>query len=521
GGMWHQLVWSQARASFLLPAGSRTAATVRIGALAASVAACLCLAGCASAPPPVDTTAPTVTAHTPADGDDNVSVHAPITVRFSEALAPESVTDSTVQLAGTGSIAIAKTLDLSNDGVLTVTPVASLTLPQDMVLSLTSGLHDPSGNALVPITYSWTLPNWLRLGDDPVMQYEADSQVYSPLLAVDGAGTLVVAGNQVAYPEARLRRWDGEAWQALPLPSDDGSTLMVHDIEFDDLGRLVMVWLHRTSATSDFYVSRLEGAAWTHLGDGLLVGSTMYPEAAAVAIGADGEPVVAWSEKVDPGNSQTDQYVKRWNGTSWVQLGSKLDVTDNNMVQVIGVALSLGGAPLVSWLETVTDVTRVRTFDATTSSWGSVGTSPFVDYQPQLLVPASGGLLAVGATTTGIRVYAFNGTNWVQRGAPALRQAGAVPRTPSVHLTAAETVVAAWSEYVSATSMAEVNVAELTDEGWVYLGAPIDIPVEFSITEPSLVLLGDDLPAIAVGTYEPFPGSFEFRNRTLFRQLNR
>jgi hypothetical protein len=278
-----------------------------------------------------------------------------------------------------------------------------------------------------------------------------------------------------------------------------------------------MVWRHHSGTNWDFHVGRLDDSGWTQLGDGLLVDPTKYADAAAVAIGTNGEPVVAWSE----GSGATDQYVKRWNGSTWVQLGSKLDVSDDNWVQLIDVAVSLGGSPLVSWVDRVTDATLVRAFDSTTSSWGSLDTSPFVATLPQLMVPANGGLLAAGTSAAGIRVYAFDGTKWVQQGAPALRHAGASTRAPSVRLTVSGTVVAAWAEYLSSADITTVNVAELTNQGWVYLGDPIDIAAGFGFTDPSLVLLADDLPAIAVGTYEPFPGSFEFLSRTLFRHLNR
>lgn len=444
-------------------------------------------------------------------------------MQFSEPLAPTSVTDTSVQLAGTGSIAIAKSLDLSDDGLLTITPVGSLALPQDLTLGLGGGITDPAGNGLDPLAYAWTLPNWLRLGDDPVMQYEGINASHVPLLVVDSAGTFVIAANREESPRARLRRWDRDEWQMLPLPAATGDNVYVHAVVIDDLDRLVMVWDDQLvlGAGWDFHVSRLDGAAWAELGDGLLVSPDARPEVAAVTVGNDGEPVVAWVEQTSQAGNPTDQYAARWNGASWVQLGSKIDAMDDNWIQTIDVTVSLNGAPLVSWVDRTHDVTEVRAFDATTSTWGSVGLSPFVDALPCLLTPSNGGLIAVGATTTGIRAYDFDGTTWVARGVPALRQAGASAEHPSVHLTPAGTVAAAWREYSTTTGATAVNVAELTEEGWEFLGEPIEITTDSFLLAPSLALQGGDVPAVATGTHEPLPGTSTFRVRTLLRVLNR
>lgn len=487
--------------------------------IGAWLAAALLLASCTT-PPPADLTPPSVTSHTPPADADNVSVHDVIEVKFSEPLAPASVSDDNVQLAGNGSVNLAKTMTLSDDGVLVVAPLAPLALPQDVVLNLGAGVRDLAGNALTPYTYGWTVPSWLRRGEDPVVDNVGSTFIYSALLAVDSLGTAVVASNRETSPQARLSRWDGDVWQPLPLPAAQDGAVFAADMAFDQQDRLVLVWEGRlqSGVRASFQVSRLEGTTWTTLGAGLLTNADYFASAAALTF-SGGQPLVAWAERTTAGNSDSDQYVSRWSGTAWVPMGGKLDVIDTNVVFDIDVAIGLGGNPIVAWGDSSSGASQVRSYDATTLSWQSLGASPTSYASPQVLVPTGGGLLLAISVGSGISLYGFNGADWLPAGVPLSRKAGASAGRPSARITQADTVMVAWSEFLSQAST--VNVAELTDEGWLFHGEPIELTAGLSFSGPSLALLAGDVPALAVATYEPVSGSPQFVSRTLYRQLNR
>lgn len=505
----------------LLP-GTRTLSHWRVsGAVAACLTLVSALAGCGpgSTPQPNDSTPPEVASNVPAAGDDNVWVGQPIAVTFSEPLDPGTVNDTSVQLAGSGSVDIAKTLALTGN-TLTVTPVSTLDLPQTLTLSLTAGIQDLAGNPLEPATWSWTVPSWLRLGDDPVLTYTGDSFVYWPHLALDTHDRPVVAGNREESPQALLRRWDGTAWVDIPPPNGADGSGYIHDLAMavDDP---VVAWSGRfeDGPDSDFYVSRWDGEAWTLLGGGLKVGDVI-PEEAALAVTSSGLPVIAFSQKAMGGNSPADLLVKRWTGTTWQALGAKLDVNDGAAIQDIDIVLDGDDDPIVSWGERFFDVSFVKAWDPTLQTWqllgGAISTS---EQAPAMVVRAGGELVAAdNASDQTIRLFRYAAPNWVPLG-PALRRDESRTTTdPSLIENAAGEVMVGWSEIGAAGS--SVEVATLRAGAWVFTEDAITISAPSGLSNVSLGLLDGATPVVVYTLFRPHDVGFEFDNETRFRQHN-
>ncbi|MBI2823285.1 MAG: DUF4082 domain-containing protein [Planctomycetia bacterium] len=105
--------------------------------------------------PPADTTPPTVTAMSPANGATNVPTNVAATVRFSEAINTTSLSSSTLQiLDGTTLVPATITYD-ANTNTATIAPVSPLANSRTYTLSATGGipgLKDTSGNNLAQTT---------------------------------------------------------------------------------------------------------------------------------------------------------------------------------------------------------------------------------------------------------------------------------------------------------------------------------------------------------------------------------
>lgn len=112
---------------------------------------------------PVDTTAPTVTATSPASGATGVSRSAPMTATFSEAIDPLTVSAGTFELRDPGNALVAATVTYNTTTrVATLTPSAALAALTTFTATVKGGATDPrvkdlAGNALAANqTWSFT-----------------------------------------------------------------------------------------------------------------------------------------------------------------------------------------------------------------------------------------------------------------------------------------------------------------------------------------------------------------------------
>jgi methionine-rich copper-binding protein CopC len=103
-----------------------------------------------SSTPPANTTPPTVTAFSPANGSTNVATSSPITVTFSEAMNAATVNSSTVQLMNGNAAVTASVTYNSANNTATLTPTAALanSTYTIVVKGGTAGVADSSGNLL-------------------------------------------------------------------------------------------------------------------------------------------------------------------------------------------------------------------------------------------------------------------------------------------------------------------------------------------------------------------------------------
>ena len=99
-----------------------------------------------TAPPPPDTTAPTVTGVAPAYGAVGVAVNTNVVVTFSE---PVNGVDSTTFMLSVADVAIASTVTVAADRLsATLDPDAALANGTPYTVTVTSGVTDTSRNAL-------------------------------------------------------------------------------------------------------------------------------------------------------------------------------------------------------------------------------------------------------------------------------------------------------------------------------------------------------------------------------------
>ena len=216
-----------------------------------------------------------------------------------------------------------------------------------------------------------------------------------------------------------VRRWDGTTWAEMGSgsASDGGISNNVGDWQNPALaigpdGMPVVAWAGGSNISDgDIYVRRWDGTTWAEIGAGSATGGGIsntsgwsgYP---SLAVGPDGAPVVAWSDGSN-GSDDTNNdeiYVRRWDGTTWVELGGSgsgggISNTDNYSWYPT-LAIDPDGMPIVAWDDRSSGNREiyVRRWDGTawaemgagSASGGGISHDPFDSQNPSLAIGPDG-----------------------------------------------------------------------------------------------------------------------------------
>ncbi|KFE66082.1 Ig-like domain-containing protein [Hyalangium minutum] len=355
----------------------------------------------------VDRTRPIVTGPF-TNGDTNVRKDAIIRLTFSEPMRTTPVTAASLSLTDSSRV----TLNWSQDQkTLTVTPEAPITPPKTLTLSLrASDFQDQAGNALsgsAPTQWQWTVPTFLTEWATP-------------------------------------KQGDGATDRAA--------------FALDRSGRPVIAWPALTSATgvTDLYVARSDTSSTTPLGGALRAQPSQTTSVSEVSVAVDNSnrPVVAWLEPV---SDEEQVFVRRWNGSSWDELGPVPNPIANSDASGLVLATGDSDEPVVAWQETDT------------------------------------------SSVSRVYVYRWNGTAWAAVGAPLEGRAGASAHSPSLAIDKQNRPWVAISESSSdPTFLTAVVVRIWTGTNWGQYNVglrPNDVPTNATVGRSSLVVNAQGEPA--------------------------
>jgi hypothetical protein len=225
---------------------------------------------------------------------------------------------------------------------------------------------------------------------------------------MDSAGNPVVAWRDKTGgdDEIYLRAWDGAMWIELGgSATGGGMSATTSDSKRPAValepgtGYPVVAWDENVS-DGEIYLRRWDGGQWVELGGSASGGgiSNTSGESREVSLALDtsGNPVVAWE---NDGNGQWEIYVRRWNGSSWVEVGtgsaSGVGISGDMFAMVPiasrrpSVALNAAGHPIVAWEEIEAGDSEVYVLAWDGGSWVGLGGSAMM-----------GGMSANGGTST-------------------------------------------------------------------------------------------------------------------------
>jgi len=229
--------------------------------------------------------------------------------------------------------------------------------------------QDDSGSKYKPEIYvkRWDGSKWVEMGSGSatgggISNNAGFSEV--PSLAIDPDGKAVVAWeDDSSGVQIYVKRWNGSAWVEMGAGSASGGGIsdtagfsFFLSLAIGPDGTPVVAWTDSSTGSFEIYVKRWNGSAWVEMGAGSAsgggisntAGSSAHP---SLAIGSDGMPVVAWENS---GSGNIEVYVKRWNGSAWVEMGagsaSGGGISQNNGVSGDpSLAIGPDGVPVVAW----------------------------------------------------------------------------------------------------------------------------------------------------------------------------
>jgi hypothetical protein len=328
----------------------------------------------------IDRTNLQVASRSPAHGSTNVDFRAPFQVVFTKPVKATTVNDTTVSFAVAG-IQADKTLSLSSDGkTLTITPKERPTLPATFSFGLSRGITDLAGNALAnPITsssspWSFEVPDWYSFGGPLQAIGGNDTLLKDSTMVLDKQDNPIVAWSEELTPGGRsslfVYHWDGKAFAPMggAINATSTGSAFKASMALGDDGNPIIAWQESDGFNENIYVKRWTGSAWQTVGAGPLSAendtrSSPVPTPArnpSLAVRGN-EIYVAWDESTIDGYSQIHIW-KSSNGTQFLGVGNNGGAISAVPYLTSGFKPSLvldsNGQPIVAFQEETLDETR-------------------------------------------------------------------------------------------------------------------------------------------------------------------
>lgn len=227
-----------------------------------------------------DITAPAVTSTSPADGAVDVLRNTRITVNFSEAVDPATITAASVSLNDDGSgTAVSGSLRFVNPTTVVLSPSANLVANSAHTLTLSGAITDIAANPLALTTVGFTTGADVSSSPAPVNLGTAGNYVILTKTGISTTGTTHITGDIAVSPESQTALTGfGETLSA------DGtfatSPLVTGKLFAADMASPTPVTL--TTAVSDMETAYADASGrvdpdFTELGAGEIGGMTLDP----------------------------------------------------------------------------------------------------------------------------------------------------------------------------------------------------------------------------------------------------
>jgi hypothetical protein len=379
--------------------------------------------------------------------------------------------------------------------------------------SNTIAFSELSGSVYNIRVKKWSGTNWANVGSALSGSSAASSNAFYPSIALNSSGNPVVAWHEFDGSSRNIyvKRFDGSTWVnvgtgVLSAVSGAGTDAHQPSLALDSAGNPVVAWFEFNGLISNIYVQRYNGSSWVSVGTGVLNATGNVANSPSLALNSSGNPTVAWSENRGNPNENEIQ-VFRYNGSSWVNVGSALHGSSNsdNLASEPSLALDSAGNPTVAWFEDDGTAFNIYVKRHNGSTWVNVGTgvlniSGIQAIYPSLLLDSSGNPVVswmdYDGTSYNLRVQKFNGTTWTNLGTLPLDTSLAnFTYYPALSISN-DKISVAWQEGAGEASD-NIYVKQFQTNAWQPFGDALDTSLGQSATSSSITRKSNNTPVVA------------------------
>jgi Bacterial Ig-like domain len=334
--------------------------------------------------PTNDTTPPTVLNLTPANAAKDASARGSAVVVFSETIKADTVTEGSVTVSSKDG-SLSKQLFPSDDGKTLTIVYRPNGVPDTITITLESTLTDLAGNALQTTPWSFDLPTWQTLSN--ALDITPNNFAFEPSVGVGTSDNPDEQNLFVAWYEqdvesgqnrVYVKGWNGASWQQLGNALNTSSSNSASDpsLVVDSQNRPVVAFQENDSVSGDsnIYVKRWSGSTWVTVGSAVATGFAEHP---SLAVSQDTLGVDTLGVAFANANGTNKAiYFKAFNGLDWQFLGAELnDVSTQNAdfpsLEITPPNDDVRAVPFVAFQEFdgTSNNIYVKTWNDTTSTW--------------------------------------------------------------------------------------------------------------------------------------------------------
>ena len=363
-----------------------------------------------------DSTAPTVSAMTPADNSTGIAPDTTVTATFDEALDAGTIDSSSFILRNAQGSDIPAAVSLNmNTNTATLAPNIPLGKATRYTATLSTAIEDVAGNALAaPVSWSFTTVDG-QWGTAAKIEADDAGDATEPQIALDGAGNGLAVWRQtdaMLNDDILSKRYTPVGgWDMDPTVLEDapGYALDPRIAMNADSGDALAVWSRFVSppgGDSFIHFNRYTaGVGWNNMA-GSVSSTAMGTEAfgPAIAIDANGNALAAWGQftpPVPPISVAADIWSSRYDAGTGLW-GTPATIEDDaDVARNPDIAFDLNGDALTVWQQGPNQNWGVwfNRFTAATVSWGMAtliqDDDPGDTGAPKIAVDAGGNAIAV------------------------------------------------------------------------------------------------------------------------------